>query len=278
MGSLKYYIPGESPTQISQYGAYASKFLGLVPSRRLSDADIIIFKGGADVNPELYGETLLTAHGVYINKMMDTVDTQAFLHGLKHGKMMLGICRGAQFLTVMAGGRLIQDVDNHALAGMHLITTHDHSVMPITSTHHQMMYPFNLEHHRYKLLAWSTYPLASQYNIGKDSSIIRTENGEAKMPLKSSIPIIAENMRKTGLPEIIDRESRFGATKSAAEHEKKQFYNQATEPEIVWYPEINGLAIQGHPEKMMDYNIPGFHHWIAKTFFKSFNQKIHFVT
>jgi hypothetical protein len=55
---------------------------------------------------------------------------------------MVGICRGGQFLNVMNGGRMFQDVNNHAIGHMHKATILESGVVvDVTSTHHQMMRP-----------------------------------------------------------------------------------------------------------------------------------------
>lgn len=60
----------------------------------------------------------------------------------------------AQFLCVMNGGKLVQDISGHALYGTHEIT--DGVVRyDITSTHHQMQYPFNLDKEDYDVLYWA---------------------------------------------------------------------------------------------------------------------------
>jgi carbamoylphosphate synthase small subunit len=79
----------------------------------------------------------------------------------------LGICRGGQFLTVMNGGKMIQDVNNHS--GNHKIThVGSGQVYEITSTHHQMMFPFNLPDHRFELVAHSQYFQSTKYLNGND--------------------------------------------------------------------------------------------------------------
>src|SRR3546814_14796091 len=56
----------------------------------------------------------------------------------ENGIPMLGVCRGAQFLNVMPGGKLYQDVDNHV--GDHPIyDPQNKRVIPnVSSIHHQM--------------------------------------------------------------------------------------------------------------------------------------------
>ena len=52
---------------------------------------------------------------------------------------MAGICRGAQFLCAMAGGKLVQNITGHG--GSHPVRTNDGRLISVTSTHHQMQLP-----------------------------------------------------------------------------------------------------------------------------------------
>lgn len=101
-------------------------------------ADLIQFTGGADVNPELYGELQLSK--THCNTARDVKEQVIFKMALAQNKPMAGICRGGQFLNVMCGGRLYQDVDNHAIQGTHEVTdVETDETFQVTSTHHQMM-------------------------------------------------------------------------------------------------------------------------------------------
>lgn len=108
--------------------------------------DLICFTGGTDVDPELYGESRLPCTDEP-DRTRDAYEARVF----RTAKCpTVGICRGSQFLTVMNGGALIQDVDNHAIPGVHRMEIPEpfngKSVIDVTSTHHQMMYPFDVEH------------------------------------------------------------------------------------------------------------------------------------
>lgn len=98
-------------------------------------ADIVVFTGGADVDPALYGETRHSS--VAIDVARDAADMDLYLKCLDEGIPMFGVCRGAQFLHVMNGGKLYQDVDGHY--GDHKI--HDMVnkgiIEPVSSVHHQ---------------------------------------------------------------------------------------------------------------------------------------------
>lgn len=99
------------------------------------DADLIQFTGGEDVSPMLYGEVKHPRTGC--NPMRDQKESDVFLQFYQKPKA--GICRGGQFLNVMSGGFMHQDVDNHAIAGTHEATYDDGRTFQVTSTHHQMM-------------------------------------------------------------------------------------------------------------------------------------------
>lgn len=113
---------------------------GATIARGSDSCNIVVFTGGADVCPLLYGELPIT--GTQVNLARDRVDIAGF-KAVHPGVPKLGICRGAQFLNVMCGGRLWQDVDNHAMRGTHAV--YDSLLgladLKVTSTHHQMMIP-----------------------------------------------------------------------------------------------------------------------------------------
>jgi len=76
----------------------------------LGTIDGIIFSGGLDLSPIVYGEAPLPGMGL--------IDPDRDKHELKLGKKVLyemdipvlGICRGMQLLNVAAGGTLFQDI------------------------------------------------------------------------------------------------------------------------------------------------------------------------
>ena len=104
----------------------------------IEDADIIQFTGGEDVSPVLYGEE--SHPTTWASYPRDQYEMDIYTKCLDLGKGMVGICRGGQFLNVMSGGRLMQDVDNHALwEGHFAIDMLKGGKVDVTSTHHQMM-------------------------------------------------------------------------------------------------------------------------------------------
>lgn len=103
-------------------------------------ADLIQFTGGEDVFPILYQQG--THRSTKFNYYRDKREQLMFKLGRSLDKPMAGICRGGQFLNVMCGGKMFQDVDNHAYPGGHdTLDIMDGTVFHCTSTHHQMMWP-----------------------------------------------------------------------------------------------------------------------------------------
>lgn len=104
--------------------------------QKVASADFFVFPGGSDVIPLFYGEKPLKGTTYNLNRDLNEA---ALYRKIPHDKPKIGICRGSQFLCVMNGGRLWQDVNNH---------TRDHPIWDIVtkrvipgmvSTHHQMM-------------------------------------------------------------------------------------------------------------------------------------------
>lgn len=106
----------------------------------INDADLAVFTGGSDVNPALYGQHKHSSTHFDVDR--DKQDQEYYMACYEQGIPMIGICRGGQFLNVMNGGRLYQDVDGHAIPGVHKAFLNG-AIIPVdvTSTHHQMMVP-----------------------------------------------------------------------------------------------------------------------------------------
>jgi gamma-glutamyl-gamma-aminobutyrate hydrolase PuuD len=100
------------------------------------EADLVVFSGGSDVDPTLYGET--PHPSTYISPKRDQQDMDLYLLCLEHGIPMFGVCRGAQFLHVMNGGKLFQDVDNHNGSHPMWDLFNKKHIEKVSSVHHQM--------------------------------------------------------------------------------------------------------------------------------------------
>lgn len=162
----------------------------------MDNADIVLFTGGEDVFPGYYGENRHPS--TFYNQDRDIYEEKQFNLAVAMNKNIIGICRGSQFTTVMSGGKLVQDVNNHGIHNTHDILFPDtNEILDITSTHHQMMNPFGMKEDEFIIIAESHPKRSTSYQNGDEKEI-----------------------------------------------------EMACEPEIVFYPKTNVLAIQGHPEYM----------------------------
>ena len=129
-------VPGDGDYQVIRM--FTEEGWGITDD--ISEADLVQFVGGADVNPQLYDQHCHTTTS--FDDGRDEREMSVYLDALDQGIPMAGICRGGQFLNVMNGGSLFQHVDNHGLGGTHKAWITG-ALLPIevTSTHHQMMVP-----------------------------------------------------------------------------------------------------------------------------------------
>ena len=107
---------------VGRYPEYEEMFTNngwLVVDNIEDDADLVQFCGGADVSPHLYNEERLET--TYVDPERDAYEIAMFKLAFESGCAIAGICRGAQFVHVMNGGRLWQDVNNHGVANGHMV-------------------------------------------------------------------------------------------------------------------------------------------------------------
>ncbi len=106
----------------------------------VSPEDILLFTGGADVDPFMYNRLPIAQSGPF-NLVRDLKEER--IYRTHPDNLKVGVCRGAQFLHVMNGGVLLQHIAHDTHLGNHEITPewfadpvvyHEFNV---TSTHHQ---------------------------------------------------------------------------------------------------------------------------------------------
>lgn len=136
-----------------------------------ASSDLIQFTGGEDVNPALYGEIALDC--THFNEHRDTEEKLVYQLARDNNIPMAGICRGAQFLNVMNGGKLYQHVNGHGLAGTHPIrSVMGNSTIFVTSTHHQLMRP----HPRGVLEGYAAGLSPTKYYMGEDGEVVSVKD------------------------------------------------------------------------------------------------------
>ena len=114
-----------------------------------------LFTGGQDVNPKLYGQEK-RKHCGEICDMRDRMETYIFREAiLNQNKPALGICRGIQFLNVMLGGSLHQDIPTE---------------LPSTIIHSQNS-PYDVPSHYVRIISGTPlHKLVGKENIEVNSS------------------------------------------------------------------------------------------------------------
>lgn len=141
----------ESPIKVYVVGdatEYVNFINNAVICKKLSDAQIVLFTGGEDVSPSLYG---CTPHSTTHSNLQRDLREKEIFEKVSPNQLCVGVCRGSQFLCVMNGGLLVQDVGYHGVFGTHAIYN-EVNQFEITSTHHQMQYPYNLLQEDYEVL------------------------------------------------------------------------------------------------------------------------------
>lgn len=161
----------------------------------LEGVRLLVLHGGEDISPSIYGEMAVFANADNHPSWRDIREMALVKKAVEKEIPILGICRGAQLLCAMHGGKLYQHVDHHA-GKPHEILVGDQMILT-NSYHHQMMIPD---------------------------------------------------------PEAVV----IGATTTALskrkyrEHPKYPVVDSGPEPEIVWFPKLKALGVQGHPEWMLE--------------------------
>ncbi len=164
------------------------------PAEITSKNSILILHGGSDISPSIYGQKPSKRNGA--DEQLSSRDLSEIIiakRAIELGIPIFGICRGAQLACALAGGTLIQHVDNH-VGSYHDIVNNDGELFSTSTCHHQMMNPFEIKH---EMIAWSA-------------------------PSRSDV-YISEGEKNLEMP---------------------------LEPEVVFFPTIKALGVQGHPEWM----------------------------
>lgn len=149
---------------------------------KFEDADVVILPGGGDWNPALYGHAPAGGRGYYSEKI-DSSQMALINKAIDAGKLVFGICRGLQGVTIRNDGFLIQDISHPS---RHAVVTKEGTVYGMNSCHHQMCYPYDLPTENYEVLSW-TEELSSRYEVDPNKELVfpehaLDENGNFKEP------------------------------------------------------------------------------------------------
>jgi putative glutamine amidotransferase len=97
----------------------------------LDALDAVVFTGGSDLDPELYGEEP-HAETAGVVRMRDDAELALLKGALERDMPVLGICRGIQVLNVGMGGDLDQHFDGHRHDPPGQFLQHDVAIEPGT--------------------------------------------------------------------------------------------------------------------------------------------------
>lgn len=177
---------------------YANFLEGCSLVNSVEDAEVVLFTGGEDVSPSLYG---CKKHPTSFCDSVRDLEEKEIFDKIRPNQVALGCCRGAQFLCVMNGGLLVQNCSGHALGETHGITNGD-MLYQITSTHHQMQYPFNLDIEDYDILYIAREFLSNYYEGDQIDKYYILSKGEPEIVLyhKKDFP---KCLAVQGHPEMI---------------------------------------------------------------------------
>ncbi len=182
----KIYIVGGDYT-------YANWMDGVIVNE-MKDADLVCFAGGEDVSPHLYGEPTHPKTGC--NPTRDGREVMKFKDALEDGKKLIGICRGAQFLCVAGGGKLVQDQQPQPY--YHKMTSQRGEYV-VTSTHHQAQYPWGIppegDEEGFEILGW-TNGLSKWHEDGRGDEIVNGGMTHAGVPNPSRVEVEIAYYRK----------------------------------------------------------------------------------
>ena len=132
---------------ISRYDVRLAPFisaLGYSIVSSVRDSDFVLFGGGADIDPSLYFHGTNPRTGTP-DQYRESYELAIFETARRLNIPMVGICRGAQFLCIMAGGTLYQDVAGHTITHQATVLSTGQDML-VSSTHHQMMNPVDTHH------------------------------------------------------------------------------------------------------------------------------------
>ena len=112
------------------------------PGINIDDYNLIVFTGGEDINPRIYGQK--NTFSSYSDRR-DYIELSVLKMAIGLNKKILGSCRGHQLINAFLGGELIQDlslVNSHHGGGHILVYNEGESIIKkffsnVNSIHHQ---------------------------------------------------------------------------------------------------------------------------------------------
>jgi gamma-glutamyl-gamma-aminobutyrate hydrolase PuuD len=140
----------------------------------IEEADLVMVPGGSDIDPRIYGETVVHPRSWGYTRMESDDTLKRILKAIELKKHIFGICKGIQYGCAVSGGKLVQDISH---PGSHPVHTRENISFNVNSMHHQMCYPFNLPKKDYQILAWAD-KLSDRHEDGSQKQMSLTVEPE----------------------------------------------------------------------------------------------------
>ncbi len=113
------YFPRAAGKVARPQGIAENILLCCTDGRGVVEVDGVLFSGGPDIHPGLYGEELLDCCGALAPER-DALEIPLMQKAIAIDKPVFGICRGFQVLNVVTGGTMYQDINTQNKSSVHI--------------------------------------------------------------------------------------------------------------------------------------------------------------
>lgn len=113
---------------------------------QIKDYDLVLLHGGGDVHKSFYDTTCKTSPDE-----IDLFESACIDRAIELNLRIFGICKGAQWLCLKAGGSLIEEIKGHEAINHLVYLKEDDESIWTNSSHHQAMDPRKLFLTEYKV-------------------------------------------------------------------------------------------------------------------------------
>jgi putative glutamine amidotransferase len=184
--------------------------------------DGIVFAGGEDVDPTLYGEKPHPT--VKVNADRDRSEMAQADSALQQQLPILGICRGSQLLNVRLGGSLVQDIPSqvtgalpHKAGSFHAVIVQPGTRLAQTVSLHKLT--VNSYHHQ----AVKKLADGLQINARSDDGVIEGWEAKPGGPIPSFVTGVQFHPEKPDFPDSGFSQEVFAAfiAEARAFHQRK---------------------------------------------------------
>ena len=168
-----YNLWGMCTTNVNQFMQTPEKFC------------LIVFTGGSDITSSYYGD--ISPKFCNNSEHRDKKEKALFEHAVNHEIAITGICRGAQLITALAGGRIMHDIDGHGHGGHLMYTYKDDAPIRVNSMHHQMCLPGPGTY----VIGWSDKSIVKNGYIGNYEKLVEWDGPNTEAILVPKIKAAA---------------------------------------------------------------------------------------